>query len=96
MRGIKSFAMVLCASDASHEKVEFLIPPAGSKPGDQVFFKGHEGVPEAQLNPKKKVWETVQPDFTTTEDLVAVWKGVPFETKNGLVKVATLAKANIK
>jgi glutamyl-tRNA synthetase len=96
MRGIKSFAMVMCASDAEHTKVEFLVPPEGSQPGDKVFFEGHEGEPEAQLNPKKKVFETLQPEFSTRDDLVAVWKGVPFQTKNGLVKASTLAKASIK
>jgi glutamyl-tRNA synthetase len=96
MRGIKSYAMVLCASDVDHTKVEFLIPPAGSKPGDRVFFKGHEGTPETELKPKKKIWETLQPDFSTREDLVAVWNGIPFETAKGLVKSQTLARANIK
>ena len=61
MRGVKSCAMVLCASDA--EKVEFVNPPAGSKPGDKIFFEGFNGTPEKQLNPKKKVWEAVQPHF---------------------------------
>ncbi|KAJ3386023.1 hypothetical protein HDU84_001852 [Entophlyctis sp. JEL0112] len=96
MRGVKSHAMVLCASNADHTKVEFLLPPAGSAPGDRVFFEGHEGVPEEQLNPKKKVWETVQPDFATREDLVAVWKGVEFRTANGVVRAPSLAGASIK
>ena len=43
MRGIKSHAMVLCASNADHSIVEFLVPPEGSVPGDRVFFEGHEG-----------------------------------------------------
>lgn len=96
MRGIKSHAMVLCASDASHEKVEFLVPPAGSLPGESVYFEGHEGTPEPQLNPKKKVFETVQPDFTTRDDLVATWKGVEWRTNRGLVKASSIAKASIK
>ena len=96
MRGIKSYAMVLCASNATHDKVEFLIPPAGSVPGDRVFFKGHEGTPEPLLNPKKKVWETVQPDFATRDDLVATWKGIEWQTDKGLVKTASIAKASIK
>ncbi|KAJ3009240.1 hypothetical protein HKX48_008079 [Thoreauomyces humboldtii] len=96
MRGIKSFAMVLCASPSDHSSVEFLIPPEGSAPGDKVFFEGHEGTPEALLNPKKKVWETVQPDFTTGEDLVATWKGVQFKTSKGVVKSVTLKGAEIK
>jgi hypothetical protein len=38
--------------------VEPLDPPAGSAPGDKVYFEGHEeGEPDAQLNPKKKIWE---------------------------------------
>ncbi|KAJ3158905.1 hypothetical protein HK101_001208 [Irineochytrium annulatum] len=96
MRGIKSFAMVLCASNADHTKVEFLLPPPGSKPGDKVYFKGHEGTPDEQLNPKKKIFESVQPAFKTRDDLVAVWEDVPFQTDKGLVKVASLAGASIK
>lgn len=66
MRGVKSCAMVLCAS--TPEKVEFVNPPAGSKPGDKIFFEGYNAVPEKQLNPKKKIWEAVQPGFATTEN----------------------------
>jgi glutamyl-tRNA synthetase len=96
MRGIKSHAMVLCASNADHTKVEFLLPPAGSKPGDRVYFPGHEGTPDEQLNPKKKIFETVQPDFKTRDDLVAVWKDVVFSTDKGAVKAASLKGASIK
>lgn len=71
MRGVKSCAMVLCASD--EEKVEFVNPPAGSKPGDKLFFEGFNGTPEKQLNPKKKVWETIQPGFSTTETYEVTW-----------------------
>ncbi|KAK9366519.1 hypothetical protein V1509DRAFT_629697 [Lipomyces kononenkoae] len=72
MRGIKSEAMVLCA--ANEEKVELTIPPPGSKAGDKVFFEGFDGTPEPQLNPKKKIFETVQPNFTTNEKLEVVYK----------------------
>ncbi|KAI8909591.1 tRNA synthetases class I, catalytic domain-containing protein [Gorgonomyces haynaldii] len=96
MRGIKSHAMVLCASNAEHDVVEFLVPPEGSLPGERVYFEGHEGEPEDELKPKKKVWETVQPDFSTTDDLVAVWKDVPFRTHRGVIKAPTLKKASIK
>ncbi|KAJ3044233.1 hypothetical protein HDV00_002911 [Rhizophlyctis rosea] len=96
MRGIKSYAMVMCASNADHSKVEFLVPPEGSVPGDRVYFEGHEGEPEAQLNPKKKIFETVQPQFTTRDDLVATWNGVPFRTAKGLVKAGSLVGASIK
>ncbi|KAJ3068345.1 hypothetical protein HDU98_008466 [Podochytrium sp. JEL0797] len=96
MRGVKSHAMVLCASDAEHTTVEFLVPPPGSVAGDRVYFEGHEGTPEEQLNPKKKVWETVQPDFVTRGDLVATWKGVEFRTEKGVVKTGSLVGASIK
>ena len=96
MRGVKSHAMVLCASNAEHDKVEFLIPPAGSKPGDKVFFKGNMGEPEPQLNPKKKIFEACQVDFTTGEDLVARWNGIAFETKQGVVRTGSIVNATIK
>ncbi|KAK8231530.1 hypothetical protein HDK77DRAFT_382586 [Phyllosticta capitalensis] len=74
MRGIKSCAMVLAASpreegDGHKGPVELVNPPPNAAAGDRVFFDGWEGEPEAVLNPKKKVWETLQPGFTTTEDL---------------------------
>ncbi|KAJ5123267.1 hypothetical protein N7448_009364 [Penicillium atrosanguineum] len=74
MRGIKSAAMVLAASprnDESHAgPVELVNPPADAPAGERINFQGwSEGEPEKQLNPKKKVWETFQPGFTTTQDL---------------------------
>jgi aminoacyl tRNA synthase complex-interacting multifunctional protein 1 len=77
MRGVKSCAMVLAASPRLKEgeedhhggPVELVTPPEGSKAGERVFFEGWKGEPEGVLNPKKKVWETIQPGFTTTADL---------------------------
>jgi len=77
MRGVKSCAMVLAASprvaegeDSHAGPVELVNPPADAPAGERIFFQGwSEGEPEKQLNPKKKVWETFQPGFTTTEDL---------------------------
>lgn len=40
MRGVESQAMVMCAS--TPEKVEILIPPAGSVIGDRLFCEGFE------------------------------------------------------
>lgn len=76
MRGIKSAAMVLAASprpkdgeDDNHSKlVELVSPPEDAKAGEKVFFEGWKGEPEKVLNPKKKIWETFQPGFTTTND----------------------------
>ncbi|SPJ74016.1 related to tRNA binding protein ARC1 [Fusarium torulosum] len=77
MRGIKSCAMVLAASPKIKEgevddhkgPVELVTPPEGAKAGDRVWFEGWEGSPEGVLNPKKKIWETFQPGFTTTNGL---------------------------
>lgn len=76
MRGIKSTAMVLAASprvaegeDSHAGPVELVSPPADSAAGQRVTFEGWSGEPEKVLNPKKKVWETFQPGFTTTENL---------------------------
>ncbi|KAG6012816.1 hypothetical protein E4U54_007286 [Claviceps lovelessii] len=81
MRGIKSCAMVLAASpkvkdgEPDHDKgpVELVSPPEGAKAGDRVFFDGWKGEPEGVLNPKKKIWETFQPGFTTTDSLEVVF-----------------------
>ncbi|POY71774.1 hypothetical protein BMF94_5135 [Rhodotorula taiwanensis] len=76
MRGVKSFAMVLCATspDGKDAGVEFVDPPAGSQPGDRVYFEGFsEKTALELLNPKKKIFEAVQPGFTTLETREAAW-----------------------
>lgn len=74
MRGIKSEGMVLCAT-GSDGKVELLTPPEGSKAGDKIVFTGFEdGTADAVLNPKKKVWETIQPLLFTDESKEACYK----------------------
>ena len=83
MRGIKSCAMVLAASprfaegEADDHKgpVELVAPPEGAAVGERVAFEGWWGEPEGVLNPKKKVWETFQPGFTTTDALEVVFDG---------------------
>lgn len=101
MRGIKSTAMVLCGSN--EEKVEFVEPPAGSKAGDKVFFEGFgDEEPMKQLNPKKKIWETLQPHFTTNENLEVVFKDgdeKPLKLTNAKgesFKVASIVNAQVR
>ena len=105
MRGVKSCAMVLAASPRLKEgeedhhagPVELVTPPEGSKAGERVFFEGWKGEPESVLNPKKKVWETLQIAFTTTDNLeVAFDAGVVKELskegeepKTGVGKLVT-------
>ncbi|KAK6544609.1 G4 quadruplex nucleic acid binding protein [Orbilia ellipsospora] len=79
MRGIASAGMVLAASPKLKEgevddhkgPIELVEPPADSKAGEKIFFEGYNGTPDAVLNPKKKIWEAVQPGFTTTDGLEA-------------------------
>ncbi|KAI0712196.1 hypothetical protein C8Q76DRAFT_733767 [Earliella scabrosa] len=76
MRGVKSFAMVLCAThkDGKDAGIELVQPPPGSKVGERIFFEGFEDwQPLSQLNPKKKIFETIQPGFTTLETREAAW-----------------------
>ncbi|XP_036047292.1 aminoacyl tRNA synthase complex-interacting multifunctional protein 1 isoform X2 [Onychomys torridus] len=95
MRGVLSQAMVMCAS--SPEKVEILAPPTGSVPGDRVTFDAFPGEPDKELNPKKKIWEQIQPDLHTNAECVATYKGVPFEVKGkGICKAQTMANSGIK
>lgn len=76
MRGIKSCAMVLAASprvaegEDSHGGPVELVNPGDGPAGERIYFEGwNTGEPEKVLNPKKKVWETFQPGFTTTDNL---------------------------
>lgn len=88
MRGVKSAAMVLAASPRPKEgeeethkgPVELVNPPEGAGAGERVWFEGWEGEPEAVLNPKKKVWENLQPGFTTTEGLEVGFEAGGVET----------------
>lgn len=95
MRGVVSQAMVMCAS--SPDKVEILDPPAGAVPGDRVTFQGFPGEPDKELNPKKKVWEQVQPDLRTDGACVATYKGAPFQVADkGVCKAQTMSNSGIK
>ena len=54
------------------------------------------GTPDKQLNPKKKVWETLKPDIRTNGERVATYKGAPFKVEGkGIVKAPTLSNAEI-
>lgn len=84
MRGIESSAMLMCASREDPRAVEPLDPPASSAIGERVFVQGFEsGSPDAQLNPKKKVWEKLAPGLRTTADCVAEWEGSKLVTASG-------------
>ncbi|VDM28601.1 unnamed protein product [Toxocara canis] len=75
MRGVESQAMVMCAS--TPERVEILEVDPSSKPGQVVTCPPFVHRPDAVLNPKKKVWETVAVDLAVSADGRAAYKGYP-------------------
>ncbi|XP_026425103.1 probable methionine--tRNA ligase [Papaver somniferum] len=96
MRGIKSHAMVLAASNEDHSKVELVDPPSSAAVGERVTFPGFEGLPDEVLNPKKKVWETLQVDLKTDAELVARYKDIPLTTSAGVCKVLSISSGAIR
>lgn len=95
MRGILSEAMVMCAS--TPEKVEVLSPPAGAVPGDLIHCEGFPREPDTQMNPKKKVFETVAPDLMTNGSLEACYKGAKLEVpEKGSIVSQTLKNVHVK
>lgn len=75
-----------------HFQVELVEPPKSAKIGERVTFPGYEGEPDAVLNPKKKVWETVQVDLNTNAELVACYKDIPFTTSAGICTVSSIQR----
>ncbi|KAJ1974502.1 G4 quadruplex nucleic acid binding protein [Dimargaris xerosporica] len=102
MRGIKSHAMVLAATSPDGNTVELVSPPAGATPGQKVYFDDFkEGEPEAVLNPKKKIWETIQPGLLTDDACQALFKDAEgkvhlLKTDDGVCKVNSVVQATIK
>lgn len=97
MRGILSEGMVLCAS--TPEKVELMTPPPDSVPGDLVHCEGYNRNPDALLNPKKKIWESIAPDLKTNDNLIGCYKGAPLHIPGkGQIKatIPSLKGAHVK
>lgn len=103
MRGIKSCGMVLAAT-SKEGKVELVEPPENSTPGDLVYVEGYKNEEKRfdQLNPKKKIWETIQPGLKTNCNLQATYvdekenKEFSLKTDNGVCTVQSVVEANIK
>ncbi|RKO95048.1 aminoacyl tRNA synthase complex-interacting multifunctional protein 1-like protein [Caulochytrium protostelioides] len=101
MRGVTSQAMVLCAN--TPEAVEFVRPPAGATPGTPVYFEGFEdqAATDQPLNPKKKVFESIQPLLKTDDQRQAAYFGTDgrvrlLRTKEGVCQADTLVGAAIR
>ena len=58
------------------------------------IFKGN---PDNQLNPKKKVWETLAPDLKVNKDKVATFRGEPLQIDGkGMLMAPSLTDVKIK
>ncbi|KAL6337966.1 hypothetical protein AAG906_005935 [Vitis piasezkii] len=77
----------------SIHKQWFLLLPTRMAP--RVTFPGFEGKPDRVLNPKKKIWETLQSDLHTDAQLFAFYKDVPFTTSAGVCKVKSISNGVI-
>ncbi|KAL5969996.1 Aminoacyl tRNA synthase complex-interacting multifunctional protein 1 [Taenia solium] len=56
------------------------------------------GETDAQLHPRKKVWEQVMPDLRVDGSQIATYKGVPLKLRNSLdavIKAPTVVDAQI-
>jgi methionine--tRNA ligase beta chain len=95
MRGVESTAMVLCGT-GSNGVVEPLEPPASAPNGAIVACASFPGEPDDVLNPKKKVFEAVSPDFSVLADGVAAYKGTPLLTGGEACRLPTLREGTIK
>ncbi|XXG68747.1 hypothetical protein AAC387_Pa06g1764 [Persea americana] len=60
------------------------------------MFPGYSSEPDDVLNPKKKVWEMLQPDLHTNTELVACYKDVPFTTTAGVCNVSSISSGSIR
>lgn len=95
--GVKSFAMLLAASNADHTQVELLDIPEEAKVGERVTFAGFptdKSVAEL-ARASEKALKAVTPLLHTDAEGVAMYQDVPFMTSAGEVKVKSLKNAPI-
>jgi len=94
LKGVISQGMVLAASNETGDKVELLTVPEGAQIGERITFEGEIGYPDAELNPKHKVFDRVKNDLKTNAEHLACYQNKLFMTSKGPV-TASLANANI-
>jgi len=97
MRSIKSEAMVICASDAEHTKVELIDPPTGSVPGEKVTVEGEDGEADDVINlsDKNNIFRKLQEDMKTNDSCVATFKGKPLQTPKGTFVAKSLKNSHL-
>ncbi|CAI7828767.1 unnamed protein product [Closterium sp. NIES-54] len=86
---------VLCASNEDHTVCRPLQPPEGAAIGEKITFAGVDGKPEEVLNPKKKLFEKLQPFLRTDGTGVAMFQDTPMMTTAGPC-TSTIVNASVK
>eukprot|EP00545_Synedropsis_sp_CCMP1620_P005316 CAMPEP_0119005934 /NCGR_PEP_ID=MMETSP1176-20130426/2014_1 /TAXON_ID=265551 /ORGANISM="Synedropsis recta cf, Strain CCMP1620" /LENGTH=445 /DNA_ID=CAMNT_0006957795 /DNA_START=13 /DNA_END=1350 /DNA_ORIENTATION=- len=85
--GFPSHGMVLCASNADHTKVEFVVPPQDAPLGERIVFGALQGDPEPENKvAKKKFAEKLLPDLKTNAAGEVLWKDHAAMTTKGAIK----------
>lgn len=87
-RGVESAALLVCAA-----KVAPVLAPQAASAGQRVAFEGlaprlQQLPPDAQLHPKKKLWERLLADMRVNRDGIVEWRGLEMCTDAGLVLCA--------
>lgn len=83
MRGVLSHGMLLCASNEDHTQVDPLAAPDGAPLGELVTFEGHRTAPIDPGNRATKAFDRVADSLRTSDDGIARFDDVPFETSAG-------------
>lgn len=101
VHGVQSHALLLTAYRRDcPSSIELLEPAEGSVPGEHVFVEGFSDTsqtPAQQLNPKKKIWDKLQVEFSVDNDLNVVYKDVyQLRTTQGAVTCRTLRGAAVR
>ena len=64
---------------------------------NNVHIFSCSGVPDPMLNPKKKIWEQIQPELQVNADGIATYKGASWKVEGkGVCKAPTARNQGIK
>ena len=66
------------------------MPPADIPLGELVQFNGHVIKPEEPGNRATKAFSKICDEFKVNTDMIATYKGLPFETSKGPVTASLL------
>lgn len=95
LKGITSFGMLLCASNADKTQVDPLLPPAGTPVGQLMTFAGHKAEPAEPGNRAGKAFDKVAEGLYVDEKGQATYMGIPMMAPNGLACTSSQLKGKI-